>query len=1018
MCGLVFQVSWFREFRLVFGASTAASSAVLAVFMGGLGIGNAVLGKRADRARSPLALYALLELSIALAAALSPLLIDVLHGLYISLGGQLGLGVPLATAVRLAIAALVLGAATFLMGGTLPAAVRAVTVGEDHRRRGAALLYGANTLGAVAGALGSTFFALEFFGTRETLWLACLVNTCTALSALALARYAARRGTVPISVSTKGDSPIFGPTLRVAARKSGQSPRRGGRALTEQNAPKAARTKRPSPSGQAPSLSVPAQIIYTVAGVAGFAFFLMELVWYRMLGPILGGTTFTFGLILAVALAGIGLGGAAYAVFSRRLSVSLHALALTCVLEACCVAIPLALGDHLAVLAATLREAGAASFLGEVAGWAAIASIVILPAAFVSGVQFSLLIGLLGQGDKDVGKQVGLACSWNTVGAILGSLAGGFGLLPLLSAPGVWRAVAALLAVLGAAVFVRAWRPARRRSWLIATVGAGVIAAGLIACPGPTAVWRHGAVGAGRIARLRILADPNTLHDWENEVRRSVLWEADGVESSVAVVGSDSLAFHLNGMCDGNAVEDVGTQVMLGLIGAALHPQPRTACVVGLGTGETAGWLADVPSIQRVDVVEMEPAVRGMARRCHQVNREVLANSKVRLIFNDAREVLLTSAGRYDLIVCEPSNPYRSGIANLFTREFYLAGRDRLQDRGMFVQWVQAYEIDRRTMRTVFATFKSVFPHVEVWQSKLGDLVLVGSQQQPAWSVAALRSKVAAEPFASALRSAWHTNGLEGLLSHYVGGTVLVEHFIAEDSAAPNTDDHNEIEYGFARALGCTDWDAAGVLYRQAVEVGDQRLPLGGGAVDSSAVALEPPMGCGGPRRQETLRRGPRLERRDLRSRPGAVRCQGRAGNARRLGISAPFTAVPYGIGRHRAPLCRIGKQQGGTTDRSSWQRHAHRGGSAPRDPRLETAERRRGRPAAGGGAGRCAAIPGCWSISAPRRSTRRSAWPRRTRHRPQNYCGRWASPSPPIMPMRVGGPQLASLPKVLARPR
>ena len=154
VCGLIFQASWFREFRLVFGASTAASSAVLAVFMGGLGIGNAVLGKRADRARSPLALYALLELSIALAAALSPLVIDVLHGLYISMGGQLALGFPVATAVRLAISALVLGIPTFLMGGTLPAAVRAVTVCEDHQRRGAALLYGVNTLGAVVGGAG------------------------------------------------------------------------------------------------------------------------------------------------------------------------------------------------------------------------------------------------------------------------------------------------------------------------------------------------------------------------------------------------------------------------------------------------------------------------------------------------------------------------------------------------------------------------------------------------------------------------------------------------------------------------------------------------------------------------------------------------------------------------------------------------------------------------------------------------------------------------------------------------
>ena len=156
----------------------------------------------------------------------------------------------------------------------------------------------------------------------------------------------------------------------------------------------------------------------------------------------------------------------------------------------------------------------------------------------------------------------------------------------------------------------------------------------------------------------------------------------------------------------------------------------------------------------------------------------------------------------------------------------------------MFVQWVQAYEIDQRTMRTVLATFKSVFPHVEVWQSKLGDLVLVGSEQRPAYSVPALRSKLAAEPFASALRCAWHTTGLEGLLSHYVGGAALVDHFIAGDPAAMNTDDHNEIEYGFARTLGRTDWDATGALYRQSVEIGDHRPPVNGGAVDWKAVAL------------------------------------------------------------------------------------------------------------------------------------------------------------------------------------
>jgi spermidine synthase len=805
MCALIFQASWFREFRLVFGASTAASSAVLAVFMGGLGMGNAVLGKWADRARSPLAFYALLELSIALAAALSPFVIDVLHGLYFATGGQLTLGFPLATVLRLALSALALGVPTLLMGGTLPAAVRAVTGSEDHQRRGAALLYGVNTLGAVVGVLGSTFFALEFLGTRKTLWLACLINLGTALSALALAR-----------------SPVS----------------RGGPASARQIARKAPRTKMRTTNEQVRKPSFPAYLLYCVAGIVGFAFFLMELVWYRMLSPILGGTTFTFGLILAVALMGIGLGAAAYALFFRRAPLSLHSLAFTSVLEACGIAVPFALGDHLAILAATFREANRAHFLGEVWGWAVIASVVILPAALVSGLQFPLLIGLLGQGDKDVGKHLGLACGWNTVGAICGSLAGGFGLLPLLSAPGVWRSAAALLAVLGVSVFVYAWQRARRRVWAIATVGAGIIAAGMIACPGPTSFWRHGAVGAGRDARMRKLTDPNDLRDWENEVRRSVLWEADGVESSVAIVGSDGLAFHLNGMCDGNAVKDAGTQIMLGLIGAALHSQPRTALVVGLGTGETAGWLADVPLIEHVDVVELEPAVREMARRCREVNRDVLANPKVRLILNDAREVLLTSGERYDLIVCEPSNPYRSGIANLFTREFYLAGQDRLNDRGIFVQWVQAYEIDRRTMRTVLTTFKSVFPHVEVWQSKIGDLVLVGSDQSRAYSVPALRSKLAAEPFAPALRSAWHTADLEGLFSHYVGGVALVDHFIGGDAAAVNTDDQNEIEYGFARTLGRSDWDVAGALYRQSVEIGDHKPLVNGGTVDWNVVTL------------------------------------------------------------------------------------------------------------------------------------------------------------------------------------
>src|SRR5262249_38963861 len=149
----------------------------------------------------------------------------------------------------------------------------------------------------------------------------------------------------------------------------------------------------------------------------------------------------------------------------------------------------------------------------------------------------------------------------------------------------------------------------------------------------------------------------------------------------------------VNGKSDGNTIADAPTQVMLGLIGAAFHPNPRRALVVGLGTGETAGWLAQVPSIERVDVVELEPSVVHVAALCAPVNGNALANPKVHLIFGDAREFLLTTANTYDVIASEPSNPYRAGTASLFTREFYDAVAARLTAQGVFAQWVQAYEV-------------------------------------------------------------------------------------------------------------------------------------------------------------------------------------------------------------------------------------------------------------------------------------------------------------------------------------
>ena len=182
-CALVYQVGWLRDFRLIFGTSTAASAAVLAIFIGGLGLGGLLIGPRADRHPRPLLLYAQLEAIVALSAAATPFLLIIVRYLYLASGGSTTLGGVVATVGRVVLSAIVLAIPTIAMGGTLPAAARWATSDTDVRRQDVAALYALNTLGAVAGCVVATFWLLETFGTRSTLWLAAAVNLLIAVLA-------------------------------------------------------------------------------------------------------------------------------------------------------------------------------------------------------------------------------------------------------------------------------------------------------------------------------------------------------------------------------------------------------------------------------------------------------------------------------------------------------------------------------------------------------------------------------------------------------------------------------------------------------------------------------------------------------------------------------------------------------------------------------------------------------------------------------------------------------------------
>jgi spermidine synthase len=352
------------------------------------------------------------------------------------------------------------------------------------------------------------------------------------------------------------------------------------------------------------------------------------------------------------------------------------------------------------------------------------------------------------------------------------------------------------------------------------------VAIALLFAPGPTAAWRHAPIGTGRVSP-ELLGSPNAIEGFLRESRRKIVWEADGVESSVALDASSGLAFVLNGKIDGHARMDAGTQIMSGLLGAILHGSARNAMVIGLGTGSTAGWLAHVPSIENVDVVELEPAIAHVARACNAVNEGALDDPKVHVSFGDAREWLVVRRAEYDLVFSEPSNPYRAGIASLFTEEYYRAVLSHLSPSGIFLQWVQAYEVDARTVRAIMATLASVFPAVETWQSKYQDLLFVASRAPIAKDARLLRTRISEEPYARALGAAWGVRDLEGVLAHHLARPSLAR-AIAGVVPEIATDDANLIEFGFARAVGQKGGFDAATLARVARARGEATPEIAG----------------------------------------------------------------------------------------------------------------------------------------------------------------------------------------------
>jgi len=488
-----------------------------------------------------------------------------------------------------------------------------------------------------------------------------------------------------------------------------------------------------------------------VAGLlfcSGLSALIDQTVWLRELRLIFGVSTYATGAVLAIFMGGLGFGSA---ILGKRADTKPS---------------PLRFYGRLELLIA------ACAALSLPLLW--LVTKVYFALALVAGFQFPLLIALLGRGREGVGRHVGMAYAWNTVGSIVGSLAGGFGLLPILSAPGAWRLVTIVLAALAlviAAAFV--WVPASagtaraeargHTKYAAVPVVLALLAIGGTFARGPSAVWRHSGIGIGN------WQPPKNINEWRglvNRYRRSLIWEADGCAPT-----------------------------------AGLHPNPRTAMVIGLGTGSSAGWLGTVPTMERVDAVELEPVVLRVANDCAPVNHDVMHNPKVHITVADAREALLASRQQYDIISSEPANPYRAGVASLFTTDFYVATKQRLAPGGMLLQWVQAYSVHASTMETIDATISSVFPHVDTFWTQPDDILIIASADPITYDINSIRERLQWRAIGTAAHVAWRAETPEAFLAHFIANENTAKELAARAQVL-NSDDRTVIEFGFARGLG------------------------------------------------------------------------------------------------------------------------------------------------------------------------------------------------------------------------
>jgi spermidine synthase len=535
-----------------------------------------------------------------------------------------------------------------------------------------------------------------------------------------------------------------------------------------------------------------------VFAVSGFAALSLQIVWVRLWGLVLGSTVYSFSAVLGVYLAGIALGSALAAPLLGRVR-SPGPLA---VVHAAIAASALA-GIHawpgLPRVMLELGERMGTSWSGLLLAQLGLVVPVLLVPCLLMGAAFPLTARLLQAGEG--GPATGRAYALNTAGTIAGSLVTAFLLLPRLGVQGAALAAAALS---GAAALACLILPDPPRGTPSARTATGLLLAGAVALALGAPRWDPMLMSLGTYRPshaenlLKSFREAGGVGDPTREVAAAhrVLFYEEGLNASVVVstdLGGRRRWMRVGGKIDAGT-GDMLTQVMLGLLPAAMADTGARTLIVGHGSGATAA-AALAAGVGPTEIVELEPAVIAGSRHFHEPGRDPLDDPRVTLRLEDARTRLAHGPGDYDLIISEPTNPWIAGVNNLFTVDFYRRVRDRLAPGGVFGQWIQGYELSPGTFATLLGSFLDVFPGAHVfcmWGAY--DVLLIAA---PAGRPLALE-RLGTPTVREQLRLARLESALE-IAAFYVGSGAAFEPLTR--GATRNTDDRPVVEYRAPREL-------------------------------------------------------------------------------------------------------------------------------------------------------------------------------------------------------------------------